>query len=150
MKKKLLVAILVFIIFLIIGICIYVINTPEYALKEIIDDVNTSGIDGLYPHLTGDAKKTIDTVSTITDNNSINAIVGFVSKSEYVGTLKSKIQEIHWNISKVLKDGKNASVIMAFNYDDKLIGTIELLMVRVNGKWKIEGLEFPKFEKIIV
>lgn len=132
----------------IIGMGVYVTNTPEYALKEMIDDVNASGMDGLYPHLTGEARATIDAVSSVTENNIFNTIVGFIGQSEYVGVLKSEIQEIEWEVDDVLKSKDNASVILSFNYDDKLIGTIELSMVRDDGEWKIDGLEFPEFDKI--
>lgn len=132
----------------IIGMGVYVTNTPEYALKEMIDDVNASGMDGLYPHLTGEARTTIDAVSSVTENNIFNTIVGFIGQSEYVGVLKSEIQEIQWEVDDVLKSKDNASVILSFNYDDKLVGTIELSMVREDGEWKIDGLEFPEFDKI--
>lgn len=132
----------------IIGMGVYVTNTPEYALKEMIDDVNASGMDGLYPHLTGEARATIDAVSSVTENSIFNTIVGFISQSEYVGVLKSEIQEIQWEVDDVLKSKDNASVILSFNYDDKLVGTIELSMVREDGEWKIDGLEFPEFDKI--
>ena len=150
MKKAFLVtiSIVALIAVTIIGMDVYVTNTPEYALKEMIDDVNASGMDGLYPHLTGEARATIDAVSSVTGNSIFNTIVGFISQSEYVSVLKSEIQEIQWEVDDVLKSKDNASVILSFNYDDKLVGTIELSMVREDGEWKIDGLEFPKFDKI--
>jgi len=150
MKKAFLIAISIvaLIAVTIIGIGVYVTNTPEYALKEMIDDVNASGMDGLYPHLTGEARAIIDAVSSVTENSIFNTIVGFISQSEYVGVLKSEIQEIQWEVDDVLKSKDNASVILSFNYDDKLVGTIELSMVREDGEWKIDGLEFPEFDKI--
>lgn len=150
MKKAFLVtiSIVALIAVTIIGMGVYVSNTPEYALKEMIDDVNASGMDGLYPHLTGEARATIDTVSSVTGNSIFNTIVGFISQSEYVSVLKSEIQEIQWEVDDVLKSKDNASVILSFNYDDKLVGTIELSMVREDGEWKIDGLEFPEFDKI--
>ena len=150
MKKAFLVTISIaaLIAVTIIGMGVYVSNTPEYALKEMIDDVNASGMDGLYPHLTGEARATIDAVSSVTGNSIFNTIVGFISQSEYVSVLKSEIQEIQWEVDDVLKSKDNASVILSFNYDDKLVGTIELSMVREDGEWKIDGLEFPEFDKI--
>lgn len=150
MKKAFLVtiSIVALIAVTIIGMGVYVTNTPEYALKEMIDDVNASGMDGLYPHLTGEARATIDAVSSVTGNSIFNTIVGFISQSEYVSVLKSEIQEIQWEVDDVLKSKDNTSVILSFNYDDKLVGTIELSMVREDGEWKIDGLEFPKFDKI--
>lgn len=150
MKKAFLVTISIaaLIAVTIIGMGVYVSNTPEYALKEMIDDVNASGMDGLYPHLTGEARATIDAVSSVTGNSIFNTIVGFISQSEYVSVLKYEIQEIQWEVDDVLKSKDNASVILSFNYDDKLVGTIELSMVREDGEWKIDGLEFPEFDKI--
>jgi len=150
MKKAFLItiSIVALIAITIIGMGVYVTNTPEYALKEMIDDVNASGMDGLYPHLTGEARAIIDAVSSVTENSIFNTIVGFISQSEYVGVLKSEIQEIQWEVDDVLKSKDNASVILSFNYDDKLVGTIELSMVREDGEWKIDGLEFPEFDKI--
>ena len=98
MKKAFLItiSIVALIAITIIGMGVYVTNTPEYALKEMIDDVNASGMDGLYPHLTGEARATIDAASSVTENSFFNTIVGFISQSEYVGVLKSEIQEIQW------------------------------------------------------
>lgn len=132
----------------IIGMGVYITNTPECALKGMIDDVNVSGMDGLYPHLTGEARTTIDAVSSITENNIFNTIVGFIGQSEYVGVLKSEIQEIQWEIDDVLKSKENAAVVLSFNYEDKLIGTIEISMIREEGEWKIDRLDFPEFDKI--
>lgn len=132
----------------IIGMGYYVTSTPEYALKETIEDVHDSGIEGLYPHLTSKARTTIDAVSSITENNILNTILGFIGQSEYVSVLKSEIRGIKWSLSDVLKCKENALVIFSFNYDDKLVGTIELSMVREDGKWKIDELEFPEFTKV--
>lgn len=150
MKKALLItlSIVVLVAAVLIGIGFYITNTPEYALKEMIDDVTVSGMDGLHPHLTGEARETIDAVSSVTDNALFNTIVGLIGQSEYVGILKSEIKEIQWGVSEVLKSKGNASVTLSFNYEDKLVGTIELSMVREDGEWKIDGLEFPKFDEI--
>ena len=132
----------------IIGMGIYVTNTPEYALKKMIDDVNASGMDGLYPHLTGEARSTVDDVSSVTENNIFNTIVGFIGRSEYAGVLKSEIQEIKWEVDDVLKSKENAAVVLSFNYEDKLIGTIEISMIREEGEWKVDSIEFPEFVEV--
>ena len=48
----------------------------------------------------------------------------------------------------VLKSKENATVILSFNYEDKLIGTIEISMIREEGEWKIDSIEFPEFTEI--
>ena len=150
MKKILLItmSILVLIATTGIGLGVYITNTPEYALKEIFDDVNTSGIEGLYPHLTDEASATINTVSSVVDNNIFNTIVGFINQSEYADVMKSEIREIKWSVSDILKGNEHASVILSFSYDDNVVGIIELSMIREDGEWKIDGLKFPKFNKI--
>ena len=108
------------------GIGMYIVNTPEYKLKTMINDVNTSGMEGLEPHLTGNAKEVLNTVSSITSGNLFNTIMGFINQNDYVSVLKSEIQEVQWEIKNVLKSNENAAVILSFNYEDKLIGTIEI------------------------
>ena len=130
------------------GIGLYIVNTPEYALKAMIDDVNTSGMEGLEPHLTGNAKEALDTVSSITSSNLFNTIKGFINQNDYVGVLKSEIQEVQWEVDDVLKSKENAAVVLSFNYEDKLIGTIEISMIRDAGEWKIDGIEFPEFTEV--
>ena len=132
----------------IVGTGIYITNTLEYALKVMIDDVGTSGMDGLYPHLTGKAKTTMEAVSAVADNRIVSTLAGFIGQSEYVGILKSKMQEIQWSVRDVLKSKENVSVILSFNYEDKLVGTMELSMLKEGGEWKISGVDFPEFEKI--
>ena len=48
----------------------------------------------------------------------------------------------------ILKSKENAAVILSFNYEDKLIGTIEISMIRDEEKWKIDSIEFPEFTEV--
>lgn len=150
MKKALLIIVstVVLITVAAIGIGIYITNTPEYALKEVIADVNDSGIEGLYLHLTSEARETIDAAFSVAENGALTSIIGLISQSEYIGVLKSEIQGIQWDIDDVLKSKENASVILSFSYEDKLVGTIELSMTREEDEWRIDGLGFPKFNEI--
>lgn len=150
MKKAIIISASIVLLLAVIagGIGIYIINTPEYALKAMIDDVDTSGMDGLEPHLTGNAKETLDTVSSLTENKLFNTIMGFVNQNDYVSVLKSEIQEIQWGVKDVLKSKENATVILSFNYENKLIGTIEISMTKEDAEWKIDGIEFPEFAEI--
>lgn len=150
MKKVVIIicSIILLLAIIVSGLGIYIVNTPEYALMTMIDDVNASGMEGLESHLTGKAKKTIDTVSYVTDSSIFNTIMGFISQNDYVSVLKSEIQEIQWEVDDILKSKENAAVILSFNYKDKLIGTIEISMIRDEGKWKIDNIEFPQFTKV--
>lgn len=150
MKKVILIisSVVLLLVVIVGGFGLYIVNTPEYALKNIIEDVKASGMAGLAPHLTGKAKETLDAVSSVTESSLFNTIMGFIDQSDYVGVLKSEIQEIQWGVDDVLKSKENAAVILSFNYKDKLIGTIEISMVRREGEWKIDSIEFPKFTEV--
>lgn len=130
------------------GFGLYIVNTPEYALKSIIEDVNDSGMEGLNPHLTGKAKETLDAVSSVTESELFNTIMGYIDQSDYIGVLKSEIQEIQWEVDDVLKSKENAAVILSFNYEDKLIGTVSISMIREKAGWKIDRIGFPEFTKV--
>ena len=131
------------------GLSLYIVNSPEYALKNIVEDVNTSGMEGLVPHLTEKAEKTLDRVSSVTENGLVNTIMGFIDQNDYVSVLQSDIQEIQWEVDEVLKSEDNAAVILSFNYADKVIGTVEISMIRDEGEWKIDGIKFPVFKVVI-
>lgn len=150
MKKTILIisSVVLFLAVVVGGFGLYIVNTPEYALKSIIEDVNDSGMEGLNPHLTGKAKETLDMVASVTESDLFSKIMGFINQNDYIGVLKSEIQEIQWGVDDVLKSKENAAVILSFNYEDKLIGTIEISMIKEEGQWKIDGIEFPKFTEV--
>lgn len=150
MKKIILIIGSVMMILATIVICIgfYTFSTPEYALKCIIEDVNASGMRGLDLHLTGKAKKTLDAVSSITENDFFNTIVDFIDQDNFVSVLKSGIQDVQWKIDDILRSKDKSVAILLFNYKEKLIGTIEISMIREEGEWKIDGIEFPKLREV--
>lgn len=123
-------------------------NSPQYALKIMIDEVTEFGLKGLMPHLTGEAQDVIDSVAQVSDNTIINTIMGTLNIDNYVSILKSKISEIDWSIGNILRNKERANVYLNFNYNDKLVGEIELDMIQNDGEWKISTVGFPVFDKI--
>lgn len=123
-------------------------NSPQYALKIMIDEVTEFGLEGLMPHLTGEARDVIDSVAQVSDNTILNTIMDTLNIDNYVGTLKSKISEIDWSIGNILRNKERANVYLNFNYDNKLVGEIELDMIREDGEWKISAVGFPVFDEI--
>lgn len=140
------------IITIIISVGVYfgvsVINSPEYALMQIAKDVEESDVDGLMPHLTEEAQETVSAITSITENKLVNSILNFLGKDDYTGILKSNLQDVEWSLDNVLEGNNRADVVLGFNYNDKLIGTIEINMIKDHGDWKISGLELPKFTEI--
>lgn len=150
MKKVLYFVVPIIVIIVSVGIYfgISIINSPEYALMKIANDVEDSGVDGLMSHLTEEAQGTVSAITSITENKLVNSILNFLGKDDYTDILKSNLQDVEWSLDNVLEGNNRADVVLGFNYNEKLIGTIEINMIKDNGDWKISGLELPKFTEI--
>ena len=150
MKKVLYFVVPIIVIIISVGVYfgVSVINSPEYALMQIAKDVEESGVDGLMPHLTEEAQETVSAITSITENKLVNSILNVLGKDDYIGILKSNLQDVEWSLDNVLEGNNRADVVLGFNYNDKLIGTIEINMIKDSGDWKISGLELPKFTEI--
>ena len=146
MKKIYCVLILIAVLLIGVGafVGVSIIKSPEYALMQIKNDVQKSGIDGLMPHLTDDAQKTVSAITSVTENQLVGALFSLFAKDDYVGALKSNLNEIDWRLDDVLKSKNKADAVLGFNYKDKLTGTIEISMVYEDGEWKISGIEIPE------
>ena len=130
------------------GLYFYVTGTPEFALFMIQQDIYDSGMDGLTPHLTGSAKQSIDTISAVTESDLVSAIMGVFKQDDYLRVLKSEIQKVEWHFMDIIKAKDSAQVILRFNYNFKLQGTIQISMVKEADGWKISGFEAPEFTSI--
>lgn len=129
-------------------VVISVLNSPEYALKQIIADVKESGEKGLKPHLTGEVEEVFDYITGISDNIILKSVISTLGVDEYTDMLKSELSEIDWSMGDVLKNNDKANIYLEFDYKDKLTGTVILTMIREDNSWKICKVEFPSFDKI--
>lgn len=150
MKKARYIIIPILVIVLSIGIYFGIskLNSPEYALMQVANDIEESGVDGLMPHLTDDAQDMVSAITSITENKTVNSILSFLGKDDYTSVLKSNLKDVEWSLDDVLEGDENADIVLGFNYNEKLIGTIEINMIKEDGDWKISGLELPKFTEI--
>lgn len=46
------------------------------------------------------------------------------------------------------KGSETSKAILGFNYEDMMVGAIELTMIKEDDKWKIDRLGMPKFDKL--
>lgn len=115
---------------------------------QIANDIEESGVDGLMPHLTEEAQETVSAISSITENKTINSILSIIGKDDYVGILKSHLKNVEWTLDDILVGNKKADVVLGFNYNEKMIGTIEIKMIQDNGEWKVSGFDMPRFTEI--
>lgn len=149
MKKVLLIicAVVLFLAVVATSAYFYIVNSPEYALKGIMEDVTSAGMDGLTPHLTSEVQTKINSVTTVTDNKLVSALIKVIGKSDYIDALKTELQSVNWTLEEVLKNRNRAAVFLSFDYQGKITGTLEIHMTRENGEWKISGLNIPEFDK---
>ena len=131
--------------------------SPEYVLKNAIEDMKLSGLDGLKPYLTSNALKSIDTVLKF--SNGVDLFTGglgvLMSQSgsgnisgASVRFLLDKLSELDWVIMDVLKGSDSAKGVVGFTYEDKVDGTVEVTMIREDKEWRIDTLNMPKFTKL--
>lgn len=130
------------------GYIFYKTTTPEYALAKMIADAKESGITGIEEHLTEDTRQKVEQIIEWSENPLVTGILSATSESEEISLLTSKISEIDWSVEDILKGKNQAEVVIGFNYNEQVIGTVNIVMLRENHKWKISGIELPSFDKV--
>ena len=121
--------------------------SPEHALNNAFDDMHKSGLDGLKKHLTANALKTVEGFETLSGRPEIALFTSSLLGGNAVNVLLEKLSECEWTIKDVMKGSETSKAIIGFNYEDKMVGTIELTMIKEEKIWKIDSLAMPKFDK---
>lgn len=141
MKKIIITVGIILVLALMLGsVVTYIINSPEYALAMIVKDVKNGGFDALEKHLTDDANKKIEPIRKIKNNFVIGAIISLLDKDDYASVLIDKAKEVNWSVGDVIKNNQRASVAIKFDYPDKFSGSVDLELIKTDGKWKINDL----------
>ena len=122
--------------------------SPEYALNNAFDDMKASGLAGLKKHLTSNALKTVESIESISGRPEIAIFTTAFMGGNAVGVLLDKLSEFEWTIEDVMKGAESSRAIVGFNHEDKIVGTIELTMIKEDKIWKIDSLARPKFDKL--
>lgn len=100
------------------GFLLYKTSTPEYAFAKTIEDVKSSGMSGLKPHLTEDALGKIEAIAEWTDNSGVSGVLPAVTKDSAVSFIKAKMAEVDWTVEDVLKGKNRADVVIGFDYNN--------------------------------
>ena len=122
--------------------------SPEYALNNAFDDMKASGLDGLKKHLTANALKTVEGIESISSNPEIALLTTAIMGDNALSILLGKLSECEWTIKDVMKGSETSKAIVGFDYEDKMVGTIEMTMIKEDKIWKIDSLAMPKFDKL--
>ena len=129
------------------GITLFERWSPEYALNNAFEDMRKSGVDGLKKHLTSNALKNLNTIESIASRPEVSLLTTAFIGGNAVKVFLDKLSECEWTIKEMMKGSENSKAIVKFDYQDKMVGTIDMNMIREEKIWKIDGLEIPKFDK---
>lgn len=127
--------------------------SPEYVLGMAFMDIKKSGIDGLKPYLTEDAKKKVELVSS--GMTLISTVGQLFRKSDDSGEdsnkavnfLMEKLSECEFDFKDMLKGSNSAKAVISFKYQDIMEGTTDISMIKQDKEWKIDNLTLPHFDK---
>ena len=122
--------------------------SPEYALNNTFEDMRASGLDGLKKHLTANALKTVEGFESVSGRPEVALVSTALLGGNAMSLFLSKLSECSWTIKDVMKGSETSRAIVGFDYEDKMVGTIEMNLIKEDKIWKIDGLAKPKFEKL--
>ena len=124
------------------GYIFYKTTTPEYALYQTMQDIRESGMDGLKAHLTSNAREKADRVTEWSDNAIVSGLLSLITQQEDIsGLLQSGLSDMTWTLQGVTKEGQQATVTVDFDYQGKMTGSLNIMMLREDRQWKIDGVE---------
>ena len=127
--------------------------SPEYVLGKAFLDIKKSGIDGLKPYLTAEAKKKVEVVQGgMSLINTVGKLVGSSDDSKEdsnkaVNFLMEKMSEFDFSYKNMIKDSDTAKAVIEFEYPEVMVGTVDIHMIKQDKEWKIDNLSMPHFDK---
>lgn len=130
------------------GFFFYKTTTPEYALLRTIQDVDKNGYDGLKEHLSEKALDKVNSIETLSDQTGLSSLIDKLTHDNTAGFLKDKMSEITWTVENVQKSNDQANAVIRFSYDEKVYGTIQIIMLRDGVTWKIDSFRCPRVTDI--
>ncbi len=117
------------------------LNSPEYALIMLVEDVTKNGLASLDAHMTGTAKETWNKVNRLIGHPLTGLLanqLGLLQKAEQV----SESLDMNVTLGKVVRDMDEATVTLQLN-GKGFDGPVDLYMVWQNGQWLISDVSFP-------
>lgn len=130
--------------------------SPEYVLKNAIEDIKKMGFDGLKPYLTVEGSKKAEYLLSVSGGIDMFTSMAFMfrhkaggHRTSFKGTLNEKMKEFDYTVKDLLKGSSSAKAIVAFEHEDGTKGTMEFTMIKENEEWKINDMSTPRFEKLV-
>lgn len=116
-------------------------NLPEYALKQIVEEVNEKGIDAIEPHLTSSMKQAYGFVTEIVKN----PLVKLIGKSNMGAKVYSALNETKawdWAVQNIKRSKNTADITISLSAAE-FKGNLDIDMVRIQGEWFIQDISIP-------
>lgn len=149
-KYKKLTVILIVLIVLLSAVAAYFFNSPEYAMIKIRKEIKETGFAAIEQNLTQEAFAKLEPIIKVANNKLVSSILSKISKNEYTSVLIQKAKEIDWSVDEIIKNHHKASVTIRFNYDDTIVGTIDIELLRIDGKWRINNMYNLNVDKFLL
>jgi len=122
--------------------------SPEYAVNNLLADMRSSGLEGLKKHLTAKALKTVEGFEKISGIPEVSILSNTLLGGDAMNILLGHLSDCEWTIEDVMKGDATSKAILGFDFDGKMVGTIELTLIKENDIWKVDKLGVPKFDVI--
>ncbi len=150
MKKAVIISIsivLVLAVAVIAGL-LYFFSTPEYALLQLKEEYEDSGMDGIQSYFTGEARDMVQNVSEKSDGEDI--VTAVIRNMVDMGVVENNGDKLtmEWEVVEIIKGSSRAAVIVKLECGD-LDEDIEITMVRKRSGWKINGINLSVFGDIL-
>ena len=121
--------------------------SPEYVVEHAIEDMRTSGLEGLKPYLTDNAEKNVATFISV--SNGVSLLTGGYN----VAIFFNRLADCDWTVDEILKGSESAKAILGFSIrsgGDEIVGTLQLTLIKEDKEWRIDGVDMPQFTKFTV
>lgn len=115
-------------------------NSPEYALIKTSSDIKVHGLDGLKPHVTGEAKCIVELISKAKELSPCSSSIPLIDNPIVSELIKSKIDEIKWDVIGIEKNGNQAIFTIAVGLGHMHLLNVDLIMVRESDSWVISKI----------
>ena len=121
--------------------------SPEYVVEHAIEDMRTSGLEGLKPYLTDNAERNVETFISV--SNGVSLLTGGYKVSVFF----DRLADCEWTVDEILKGSESAKAILGFalrSPEDEIEGTLQLTLIKEDKEWRIDGVDTPRFTKYTV
>lgn len=122
----------------------FILNTPDFMLFRMVQDVRQEGLTAAAPYLTGNLQPLFQTAVELSRQPWMMELLGSDSTQVLVSLLSAE-GAIAWKLEDMRRGSTTASCLVSAE-TSAFAAQIGLEMVREEGKWLISGFTLPAFD----